>query len=221
MPAMMPPSLNCLRTSCTTTPAVRPTARMESAEKRNGTAPPIRRPMKTFGSATFTASSGALNTPSARFFATTPSSAPAISMNDANSATAAMTAEPMAKPLVTAFVVLPTASRLTMMRSGSPWNSPLISAIPAALSDTGPKVSSDTMTPVVASMPMPHNATRYSENVRFPPPSASATPIAIAIATTAYTELSRPADVPERTTVAGPVSDDSAISFTGGKWVAV
>ena len=35
-----------------------------------------------------------------------------------------MTAEPMAKPLVTALVVLPTASRLTMIRSGSPSNSP-------------------------------------------------------------------------------------------------
>ena len=83
-----------------------------------------------------------------------------VSMYDANSATAAMTAEPMAKPLVTALVVLPTASRLTMMRSGSPSNSPDISAMPAALSATGPKVSSETMTPVVASMPMPVRATR-------------------------------------------------------------
>ena len=106
-------------------------------------------------------------------------------MNDANNATAAITAEPMAKPLVTAFVVLPTASRATMIFCGSPWNSPDISAIPAALSDTGPKVSSDTMTPVVASIPIPHNATRYSENVRFPPPRANATPMATAIASTA------------------------------------
>ena len=89
-----------------------------------------------------------------------PSSAPAVSMNDANNATAAITAEPIAKPFVTAFVVLPTASRATMIFCGSPWNSPDISAIPAALSDTGPKVSSDTMTPVVASIPIPHNATR-------------------------------------------------------------
>ena len=51
-PLMILPSANCLRTSCTTTPAVRPTARMASAENRNGTAPPISRPMKTFGSAT-------------------------------------------------------------------------------------------------------------------------------------------------------------------------
>ena len=118
-------------------------------------------------------------------------------MKLANRATAAMTAEPMAKPLVTALVVLPTASRLTMIRSGSPWNSPDISAMPAALSDTGPNVSSDTMTPVVASMPMPHRAMRYSENVRLPPPRASATAMAMAMAITAYTELSRPLAVPD------------------------
>ena len=116
--------------------------------------------MKIFGSATLMASSGRRSTPSLRFSATRPSSAPAVSMKLANRATAAMTAEPMAKPLVTALVVLPTASRLTMIRSGSPWNSPDISAMPAALSDTGPNVSSETMTPVVASMPMPVRATR-------------------------------------------------------------
>ena len=71
-----------------------------------------------------------------------PSSPAAVSMKLANRATAAMTAEPMAKPLVTALVVLPTASRLTMICSASPWNSPLISAMPAALSLTGPNVSS-------------------------------------------------------------------------------
>ena len=47
-----------------------------------------------------------------------------------------------------------------MIRSGSPWNSPDISAMPAALSLTGPNVSSETITPVVASMPMPARATR-------------------------------------------------------------
>src|SRR6476620_3623148 len=69
----------------------------------------------------------------------------------------------MARPLVTALVVLPTASRLTMIRSGSPWNSPDISAMPAALSDTGPNVSSETTTPVVASMPMPRSEEHTSE----------------------------------------------------------
>ena len=106
-------------------------------------------------------------------------------MKLANRATAAITAEPMAKPLVTALVVLPTASRLTMIRCGSPWNSPDISAIPAALSLTGPNVSSETITPVVASMPMPHRATRYRENCRLPPPRPSDTPMAMAMAMTA------------------------------------
>ena len=83
-----------------------------------------------------------------------------VSMYDENSATAAMTAEPIANPFVTALVVLPTASSITMIRCGSPSNSPDISAMPAALSATGPNVSSDTTTPVVASMPMPVSATR-------------------------------------------------------------
>ncbi len=78
-----------------------------------------------------------------------------VSMNEAKRAIEAMTAEPMATPLVTALVVLPTASRLTMTRSASPVNSPDISATPAALSDTGPKLSSDTIIPAVDRRPMP------------------------------------------------------------------
>ena len=49
---MIPPSANWLRTSCTTTPAVRPTARMASAENRKATEPPMSRPMNIFGLAT-------------------------------------------------------------------------------------------------------------------------------------------------------------------------
>ena len=122
--------------------------------------------MKILGSATLMGRPGWSKTPrtfvmSRSWTALAPRiSAPAPSMKLAKRATAAITAEPMAKPLVTALVVLPTASRLTMIRSGSPWNSPDISAMPAALSATGPKVSSETTTPVVASMPMPHSATR-------------------------------------------------------------
>ena len=71
-----------------------------------------------------------------------------------------VTAEPMATPLVMASVVFPTASRLTMTRSASPVNSPDISAMPAALSDTGPKLSFETTMPAVASKPMPIRATR-------------------------------------------------------------
>ena len=158
VPAMIWPSANCWRTSCTTVPAVRPTARIASALNRNAIDPPTSRPMNVSGSATLICVCAAPKSadPVSRRF----SSLPMVSTNDANNATAAMTADPMANPLVTAFVVFPTASRLTMIRSGSPPNSPDISAIPAALSATGPNVSSETTTPVVASMPMPVSATR-------------------------------------------------------------
>src|SRR5207247_10954724 len=143
-----------------------------------------------FGSATLIEVSGSRN--SASPLRLRPSSFEIVSMYDENSATAAITADPMAKPLVTAFVVLPTASRLTMMRSASSSNSPDISAIPAALSDTGPYVSSLTTTPVVASMPMPVRATRYRENWMLPRPRATATPMATAIEMMANTADSRP-----------------------------
>ena len=114
--------------------------------------------MNVFGSATLIVVSGLWN--SSLPWRSSLSWFEIVSMYDENSATAAMTAEPIAKPFVTALVVLPTASRLTMIRCGSPSNSPDISAMPAALSATGPNVSSDTTTPVVASMPMPVRATR-------------------------------------------------------------
>src|SRR5687767_391786 len=53
------------------------------------------------------------------------------------------------------------------------------------------------------------------------PPSAMATPMAIAIATIAHTVDSRPELIPESTVVAGPVRDDSAISWTGARSVEV
>ncbi|CAB4655953.1 unannotated protein [freshwater metagenome] len=48
-----------------------------------------------------------------------------------------------------------------------------------------------------------------------PPPSHKVAPSATAMHKIAYTDDSRPDAVPERTTVAGPVSVLSAISFTG------
>ena len=185
----------------------------------NAIEPPMSKPMKVFTSATLICVSAAWkmaspfsNSPAASFNLSWPAM---VSMYEANSATAAMTAEPIAKPLVTALVVLPTASRLTMILRGSPSNSPAISAIPAALSATGPKVSSDTITPVVASMPMPHKATRYSESRMLPPPNQSVPPSEMAMQMIAYTDDSRPDAVPDNTTVAGPVSADAAISSTG------
>ena len=65
------------------------------------------------------------------------------SRNEPNSAVAASTAVAIAMPLVIAFVVLPTASRLVSTWAPSPSTSPDISAMPCALSETGPKVSID------------------------------------------------------------------------------
>ena len=117
---------------------------------------------------------------------------PIVSMNEANSETEAITAEPMATPLVMALVVLPTASRLTMTRSASPVNSPDISATPAALSDTGPKLSSDTIMPAVDSRPIPVRDTRYRVSSMLPSPSPIDTAMARAMAMIAHTEDSSP-----------------------------
>ena len=151
-------SRNWRRTSSTTVPAERPTARMASDENRKPIEPPMSRPMKVFGLATLIWVKGETRSSLARRCRFSCESI--VSMKDAKSATEAMTAEPMATPLVMALVVLPTASRLTMTRSASPVNSPDISAMPAALSDTGPKLSSETTMPAVASRPMPMRATR-------------------------------------------------------------
>ena len=150
-------SRNWRRTSWTTVPAERPTARMASEENKKATEPPMSRPTKTVGLATLIGMVWKRVLP-IRWVRW--SWVPMVSMYEANRATAAITAEPMATPLVMALVVLPTASRLTMTRSASPVNSPDISATPAALSETGPKLSSETIMPVVASSPMPIRATR-------------------------------------------------------------
>ncbi len=66
--------------------------------------------------------------------------------------TAAMTAEPMATPLVMALVVLPTASRSAMiwraLASLRRMPCQAISPMPLALSEMGPKESMATLLPV-------------------------------------------------------------------------
>ena len=93
--------------------------------------PPMSAPAKVFGSAMLIGETGAAVElglePGGR------SAAAIVSRNEANSATAAMTAEPMAKPLVTALVVLPTVSRPSRIVSVSPSNSPDISAMPCGV----------------------------------------------------------------------------------------
>ena len=79
-------------------------------------------------------------------------------MKEPNNDTAAMTAEPMATPLVMALVVLPTASRSVMiLRAFSGIFA--ISPMPLALSEIGPKESMETRLPAWVSQPMPINAT--------------------------------------------------------------
>ena len=87
---------------------------------------------------------------------------------------AASTAVAIAMPLVIALVVLPTASSSVRIWAPSPDTSPDISAMPWALSDTGPKVSIATMTPTVVSRPVPARAMANSDRVIEPPPSRKA-----------------------------------------------
>ncbi len=54
-----------------------------------------------------------------------------------------------------------------------------------------------------------------------PLPSATAVPIATAMATIAHTVDSSPVLIPDSTVVAGPVRDASAISWTGSRSVEV
>src|ERR1022692_2425891 len=82
-----------------------------------------------------------------------PSADCTVLRNAPNSAVAASTAVAMAIPLVIALVVLPTASRRVSTCAPSPSTSPDISAMPWALSETGPNVSIETMTPTVVSSP--------------------------------------------------------------------
>ena len=75
--------------------------------------------------------------------------------NEPNNDVAAITAVAIAIPFVIALVELPIASRPPRISAGRPSNSPDISAIPCALSEMGPNVSIETITPTVVSIPIP------------------------------------------------------------------
>ena len=102
------------------------------------------------------------------------SAMPTASVKEPNSAVAASTAVAIAMPLVMAFVVLPTASRSVSTCAPALSMSPLISAMPCALSLTGPNVSIETMTPAVVSRPQPASATANSATAMDPLPSRNA-----------------------------------------------
>ena len=107
-------------------------------------------------------------------FPALPSASTTVVRNEPNSAVAASTAVAIAMPLVMALVVLPTASSRVRTWAPSPSTSPDISAMPWALSDTGPNVSMDTMTPTVVSRPVPASATANRAMVALPVPSRNA-----------------------------------------------
>ena len=138
-----------MRTSTTTCAAARPTARIASELNRNATQPPSSSPTSTFGRSTRMPWK---SNPAAR----------SASSKEPNSEVAAITAVAIAMPFVMAFVEFPIASRPVRISAGRPSNSPDISAMPCALSEIGPKVSIDTITPTVVSMPMPVSEMKYS-----------------------------------------------------------
>jgi len=81
-----------------------------------------------------------------------PSQSFTSSIYAAKSAIAVKAAEPMAKPLPVAAVVLPSISS-SSVRLRTSGGKPLISALPPALSAMGPKASVARVTPRVESIP--------------------------------------------------------------------
>ena len=128
-------SRNWRRISSTIWPAAFPTESMVIAATRNGKPPPISKPITTFGSLSESA-----KPPTAVEYA-------------AKRASAVRAAEPIANPFPTAAVVFPIESRASVI-SRTSFPSPPISAMPPALSATGPYASTVIVTPTVASMPI-------------------------------------------------------------------
>src|SRR4051812_40941080 len=163
-------------------------------------------------------STAGLNTSKMRDSRATPASESASNTEveyEPNNAVAASTAVAIAMPLVIALVVLPTASSSVRICAPAGLTSPDISAMPWALSETGPKVSMATITPTVVSRPQPASATAKSEIVSEPEPRRNAPNTAAPITSVVYTADSKPTDRPDRMTVAAPVSDVLPTSFTG------
>ena len=116
-------SRNWRRISLIISKAASPTAVMVSAPMKNGITPPMNKPMSTCGL------DRSREKPS--------TCSDTVSTNAEMIARAASAAAPMAKPLPMAAVVLPSSSRESVMaRVSGPI--PPISAMPPALSATGP-----------------------------------------------------------------------------------
>ena len=114
------------------------TASISIPENRNGSAPPTNAPASISG----LVKSSASVSPAGR------NAYKKLTISD----NAASEAEPMAKPLPIAAVVLPTESSLSVI-SLTAGSSSAISAIPPALSEIGPYVSTDTVADTKESIP--------------------------------------------------------------------
>ena len=131
-------SLNCLLISLIISKAASPTAVMVIEETKKGIHTPINIPTKTIGSVRANVNEGFL--------------APTTAEKAEMIARAARAAAPIAKPFPIAAVVFPNSSRESVISlTSSPI--PDISAIPPALSATGPYASIAIVIPTVASMP--------------------------------------------------------------------
>src|SRR5664280_3330448 len=179
---------------------------MASPENMNTTAAPTMTPTRVRGEKTAESTTNCWYAPWSTF---------AIpSVNDPNRAVAARTAVAIAMPLVIALVVFPTASSSVRIREPAGPTSPDISAMPCALSETGPKVSMATMTPTVVSRPQPARAMANSPTTPTPP-SRNAANRTAAMITAVNTADSSPREMPDSTTVAAPVSDVRPTSWVG------
>ena len=122
---------------------------MVIAATTNGREPPIRIPITTIG------------------LVRDNSTSPTAVVYAANNARAVSAAEPIANPFPTAAVVFPIeSSSSVILRTSSP--SAHISAIPPALSATGPYASTVIVTPTVASIPIAAIAIEYNPYVSPP-----------------------------------------------------
>merc|ERR1719487_185175 len=135
----------------------------------------------------------------------------ACSLKAANREREVKTAEPIAKPLPVAAVVLPSASSESVMHRTSSGMAGSISARPPALSATGPQASVASVMPSVASMPTAAMATPYA------PLMAAQPRMAQTRTTIVGTQLIMPTPKPWIVTVAGPVAPLALILFTGAK----
>src|SRR5215467_5680707 len=117
----------------------------------------------------------------------------------------------MAYPLVTALVVLPTASSGSVMLRTS-FGSSAISAMPPALSVIGPYASSATMMPVIDSIDVAATAMPYR------PANLYAARIAMQMATSGQPHAFIDTAMPAMMLVACPVVDAFATYFTGANW---